>query len=295
MNWRTLLAKIGLCDPPVPDLPAMVREASDRSGTVNRRAFLQIAGAAVASTVLIDPESLIWSPGEKAILIPEAPVTLATLADLEELTGGGNTLCAPEWLMRETLRHLKNTLAFSKHAMRQYDTDFAREGAKIGDTVAVRIPQPFLISDAHAHLPQPIIDNVKAATISEQLTVEMPLAFGGLHRMTRQEASARIAKPVAESLASEMRFRRMEVTAPLALPLAQGGVEWSYRGTHHDSGLNLRAIEGHYYDPVSNQMHHVLRFDVLGGMMPNESLSREGLLMLARRKWQRKHRRTLNA
>lgn len=70
MNWQALLSKIGVCEPPLPDL---VREASDRSGTVDRRAFLKIAGVGVAA-LAIDPELLIWTPGHKAILLPPAPM-----------------------------------------------------------------------------------------------------------------------------------------------------------------------------------------------------------------------------
>ena len=74
MHWRDLLAKIGACDPP---LPALVRASADRRGTIDRRAFLQLAGASVAA-LAIDPEQLLWTPGERALIT--APTMREALA-----------------------------------------------------------------------------------------------------------------------------------------------------------------------------------------------------------------------
>ena len=64
MTWRDLLAKIGGPDPWTPEphtigsfgsvptvngqTAALIEASADRAGVVNRRAFLQLAGAAVA-------------------------------------------------------------------------------------------------------------------------------------------------------------------------------------------------------------------------------------------------------
>jgi len=57
MYWRDLLSRIGRTAPPLPEL---VREASDRSGQVSRRAFVDLCGAAVAGMALDDLDKLLW-------------------------------------------------------------------------------------------------------------------------------------------------------------------------------------------------------------------------------------------
>src|SRR3990167_2860461 len=82
MNWQTLLFKIGLSDPPAPDgLAPLVREATDRDGHVDRRAFIKLcagtAGAMIAATTF-DPEKLLYLPGAKTLLVPETRLLTAT-------------------------------------------------------------------------------------------------------------------------------------------------------------------------------------------------------------------------
>lgn len=101
MNWRTLLARLQ----PAPDpIPALVRASADRAGQVNRRAFLQLAGATVAAAMAIDPEQLLWSP-RPSLLVPDA--TLVTARTLDEAVQKGLTIL---WL-DGTRQDIAGTLA----------------------------------------------------------------------------------------------------------------------------------------------------------------------------------------
>lgn len=54
-----------------------------------------------------------------------------------------NTLLTISQITNEALAVLENQLTFTKHVNREYDDSFAREGAKIGQTVNVRKPARF--------------------------------------------------------------------------------------------------------------------------------------------------------
>ena len=51
-----------------------------------------------------------------------------------------NTLLTPTQVTREALRILHQKLRFVGSINRQYDDSFAKKGAKIGDTLKIRLP-----------------------------------------------------------------------------------------------------------------------------------------------------------
>lgn len=106
MKWRDLLARIGV---DVPGLPALARDASTSAGLVNRRAFLGLAGAVVAS-LAIDPELLLWTPSERTILLPAMASPFSVPM----------TWITPEWVTRETARHWANDIRFATLCDRRY-------------------------------------------------------------------------------------------------------------------------------------------------------------------------------
>ena len=55
-----------------------------------------------------------------------------------------NTLLTIGMITREALRVLENQLAFTKNVNTNYEDQFARSGAKIGDTVNVRVPPRYV-------------------------------------------------------------------------------------------------------------------------------------------------------
>lgn len=58
-----------------------------------------------------------------------------------------NTLLTLDMIAKETLRVIENNLAFTKHVNRNYSAEFAKEGAKIGDTVRIRKPVRWTVTD----------------------------------------------------------------------------------------------------------------------------------------------------
>ena len=56
-----------------------------------------------------------------------------------------NSLLTPQQITREALRVLHNKLTFIGAINRQYDDSFAKSGAKIGDTLKLRLPTQFTV------------------------------------------------------------------------------------------------------------------------------------------------------
>ena len=54
-----------------------------------------------------------------------------------------NTILTPDVITREALRVLHEKLTFVGAINKQYDSSFAKSGAKIGDTLRIRKPAQF--------------------------------------------------------------------------------------------------------------------------------------------------------
>lgn len=100
---------------------------------LSRRSFLRLFGAAAAGMAL-DPEQLLWVPGQKTIFLPSVvPV--------------GNSLLTIQMITLDALKVLEANLRFAPMLNRQYDTAFLSDKTFytgrpwIGDVVNVRSPR----------------------------------------------------------------------------------------------------------------------------------------------------------
>lgn len=58
-----------------------------------------------------------------------------------------NVLLNSSMIAKTALKELKNQLGFTKGVNRQYDSEFAKKGAKIGNTINIRKPQMYSVTD----------------------------------------------------------------------------------------------------------------------------------------------------
>jgi hypothetical protein len=56
-----------------------------------------------------------------------------------------NTILTPTAVTREALRILHQKLNFVGNIVREYDDSFAKSGAKIGDTLKIRLPNQYTV------------------------------------------------------------------------------------------------------------------------------------------------------
>jgi hypothetical protein len=57
-----------------------------------------------------------------------------------------NAILTPTAVTREALRVLHQKLNFVGSITREYDDSFAKEGAKIGDTLKIRLPNEYTVT-----------------------------------------------------------------------------------------------------------------------------------------------------
>ncbi|CUI09433.1 hypothetical protein BN2497_13643 [Janthinobacterium sp. CG23_2] len=62
-----------------------------------------------------------------------------------------NSILTPTAVTRAALAILHQKLNFIGSINRQYDDSFAKDGAKIGDSLKIRLPNEYTVSQRHEH------------------------------------------------------------------------------------------------------------------------------------------------
>jgi hypothetical protein len=114
-----------------------------------------------------------------------------------------NTLLTPDEITAEALRILHQQLVFITKMDRQYDDSFAQEGAKIGDTLRIRLPNEFVVRTGRVADPQDTSERNIELTVATQKGVDTQFTSRDL-TMDMQNFSRRILLPQMTRLAAEM-------------------------------------------------------------------------------------------
>lgn len=112
-----------------------------------------------------------------------------------------NTLLSPDWVTFEVARGFVNSLRGVGQFNRQYKSDFKADGAKVGDTVKIRLPHQWAASEGEAADYQNILDR----SVSLILNRRRHIAFSYSTAEDTLEIEAfreRYVRPAAETLAS---------------------------------------------------------------------------------------------
>jgi hypothetical protein len=79
-----------------------------------------------------------------------------------------NTNLTPQMITNELLRRFKNNLGFSGSISHEYDEKFAKNGAKIGDTLDIREPVRFTAGTGATITPQDVVEKKKQLKLQTQ-------------------------------------------------------------------------------------------------------------------------------
>lgn len=104
-------------------------------------------------------------------------------------------------ITRESLRILRNQMNFIGNVDRQYDDSFAKEGAKIGDTLRIRLPNEYTVRSGRVADVQDTVETSTNLTVATQKGVDMAFTSVDL-TLSLDDFSNRIIKPAAARLAS---------------------------------------------------------------------------------------------
>lgn len=86
-----------------------------------------------------------------------------------------NTFISPTWVTKDTALFWKNSIKLVGQFDRQWDESFKNkpEGAQIGDTVQVRLPQRWTVTEGQALQQQAILNQTTPITLNHQQNVAM--------------------------------------------------------------------------------------------------------------------------
>ena len=114
-----------------------------------------------------------------------------------------NSILTIDMITRKALEILENSLVITRTVNRQYDDSFAVEGAKIGSTLRIRLPDRALVTDGAALQVQDDNEQFTTLTVSSQKHIGVNFTTAEL-TMQLDDFAERVLKPRVSQLASSI-------------------------------------------------------------------------------------------
>ena len=114
-----------------------------------------------------------------------------------------NSILTIDMITRKALEILENNLVLTRNVNRQYDDSFAVEGAKIGSTLRIRLPDRALVTDGAALQVQDDNEQFTTLTVSSQKHIGVNFTSAEL-TMQLDDFAERVLKPRISQLASSI-------------------------------------------------------------------------------------------
>ena len=114
-----------------------------------------------------------------------------------------NSLLTIDMITRKSLEILENNLVISRNCNKEYDDSFAVEGAKIGSTLRIRLPDRALVTDGAALQVQDDNEQYTTLTVSSQKHIGINFTSAEL-TMQLDDFAERVLKPRISQLAASV-------------------------------------------------------------------------------------------
>lgn len=114
-----------------------------------------------------------------------------------------NTILTPSAVTREALRILHQKLTFVGNINRQYDDSFAQSGAKIGDTLKIRLPNQYTVRSGATLSAQDTTEQSVSLQVATQKGVDVNFSSAEL-TLSLDDFSKRILEPAMAVLAANI-------------------------------------------------------------------------------------------
>jgi hypothetical protein len=114
-----------------------------------------------------------------------------------------NSLLTIDMITRKALEILENNLVLTRNVNRQYDDSFATEGAKIGSTLRIRLPDRALVTDGAALQVQDDNEQFTTLTVDKQKHIGVNFTTAEL-TMQLDDFADRVLKPRISQLAASI-------------------------------------------------------------------------------------------
>jgi hypothetical protein len=115
-----------------------------------------------------------------------------------------NTFISPTWVTKDVAVSWKNNIKLVGNFDRQWDRTWENlpQGAKIGDTAQVRLPQRFTVSEGQAFVQQAILNQTVPVSVNHQYQVGMGWSSAD-SSLRVEEVQERYTMPAGRALASK--------------------------------------------------------------------------------------------
>ena len=149
-----------------------------------------------------------------------------------------NTLLTIDMVTLEALRVLHGNLAFVKNVSRDYDSAFAKEGAKIGDTLRIRKPPQYTVRTGRVMNAQNATETYVSLPITNQKGVD--LDFTSVEFTLKiDQFSKRFLKPAMAVLASTVDYDALSMTLDVYNSVGTPGTTPTSLTTWNDANAQL--------------------------------------------------------
>jgi len=133
-----------------------------------------------------------------------------------------NTLLTIDMVTNEALRVLHGNLAFVKNVNKGYDDQFAKDGAKIGDTLRIRKPPKYSVRTGRVMQAQNSTENYVNLPVTNQKGVDMDWTSAEF-TMQIDNFSSRFLKPAMSVLAATIDYDALSMTLDVAQSVGTPG------------------------------------------------------------------------
>jgi hypothetical protein len=133
-----------------------------------------------------------------------------------------NTILTPTAVTREALRVLHQKLNFVGSIVREYDDSFAKSGAKIGDSLKVRLPNQYVVRSGATLSAQDTVESSVTLQVATQKGVDLNFTSVDL-TLSLDDFSKRILNPAMSVLAASIEADAMSMYKDVFNSVWNGG------------------------------------------------------------------------
>jgi len=138
-----------------------------------------------------------------------------------------NSILTPTAVTREALRILHQKLNFVGNINRQYDSRFANSGAKIGDTLTIRLPNEYTVRTGKTLAAQDTSEQSTSLTVATQKGVDVNFSSAEM-TMSLDDFSSRILEPAMSVLAANIESDALSMYKQVANEVSDVGDALAY-------------------------------------------------------------------
>ena len=138
-----------------------------------------------------------------------------------------NTLLTPTAVTRESLRILHQKLNFVGNITRDYDDSFAKSGAKIGDSLKIRLPNQYTVRTGATLSAQDTTESSTTLQVATQKGVDLNFTSVDL-TLSLDDFSKRIIEPAMAVLAANIEAYALNMYKDVYQSVWNGGAAATY-------------------------------------------------------------------